>query len=154
MAGFPLLSAIGDWFGWRAAFAALAVVALGAVGLAALALPGGAANGEGPSGAPAGLAAAYAPLVSHRPTLLLLGATAARAVCWLGALTYLGALFAERYGFGPRGLGLVYMIGGAGYFLGSVAVGGRLGRAPLRRKRHPILRSVLSSCCWSSDSGF
>lgn len=128
--GFPLLAVIAERAGWRAAFAALALLGLIALGFAAAALPGERAGG-GPFRA-RDLAAAYAPLLRDRTTLLLLGATAARSLCWLGALTYLGTFFAERHALGPQGLGLVYMIGGGGYFLGSLAAGGRLGRAPLR----------------------
>jgi predicted MFS family arabinose efflux permease len=130
IAGFPLLTVIAERAGWRAAFALIGLLGLLATGFAAVALPG-----ERPAGGPfrmRDLIAAYAPLLRDCPTLLLLGATATRSICWLGALTYLGTFFAERHDLGPQGLGLVYMIGGTGYFLGSVAAGGRLGRAPLR----------------------
>src|SRR3712207_7410307 len=33
--------------------------------------------------------AAYRPLLRHRPTLRLYGATALRTACWIGLLTYL-----------------------------------------------------------------
>ncbi len=101
------------------------------VGLALVALPRDAASAHRPP-RPRAILAAYVPLLRHRPALLLLGATALRAVCWLGILTYIGAFFAQRHGLDTQQVGLVYMVGGAGYFLGSLAAGGRLGRRALR----------------------
>jgi predicted MFS family arabinose efflux permease len=63
----------------------------------------------------------------------LYGATVCGAVCWFGLVTYLGAFLVERLGLGTGQVGLVYMIVGAGYCLGSLSVGGPLARVPTRR---------------------
>lgn len=124
--GLPLLTTVGAAFGWRAGFGILALF-LAALIPAVARLPhptpvvGGAFS-------PRTIAVAYAPLVRHGPMLLVFGAASLRAVGWLGMLTYLGAFYAERHGLDTRQIGYTYMAGGAGYFLGSLAAGTRLGR--------------------------
>ena len=78
------------------------------------------------------LVAAYRPLLRHRPSVRLFGATALRTACWIGLLTYFGAFLAEELGLGTRQVGVAYMLGGAAYCLGSLAAGARLGDLPLR----------------------
>jgi predicted MFS family arabinose efflux permease len=63
----------------------------------------------------------------------LYGATVCGAVCWFGVVTYLGAFLVQTLGLGTGQVGLVYMIVGAGYCLGSLAVGGPLAGVPTRR---------------------
>jgi predicted MFS family arabinose efflux permease len=72
------------------------------------------------------LLAPYRPLLRDRTMRRLYGATLVGAVCWMGMLTYLGAFLAEALGLGPGHVGLAYMGVGAGYCLGSLAVGGPL----------------------------
>jgi predicted MFS family arabinose efflux permease len=62
----------------------------------------------------------------------LYGATMVGAVCWFGLLTYLGAFLVEALGLSTGHVGVVYMAAGAGYCLGSLAVGGPLARLPTR----------------------
>ena len=57
----------------------------------------------------------------------VLGASSLRAVFWMGAILYLGALFSERHGFGTGEVGLVYLASGVGYLAGSAAAGSWLG---------------------------
>jgi DHA1 family inner membrane transport protein len=115
IAGFPLLTAIGGAWGWRAAFVALALAALGGAALLHAVLPRTAARS------------------ASRPTpRAILAASALRATCWLGIITYTGAYWAERHGLTAAQTGLVYMLACGGYLLGSLAAGGRLGRCPLR----------------------
>src|SRR6185437_17113671 len=64
--------------------------------------------------------AAYLPVIHHRPTLRLYAASALRAVTWIGFVTYLGAYLAEGLDLGTRQVGLVYMMLGIGYAVGSV----------------------------------
>jgi len=66
------------------------------------------------------IAAAYLPVIHHRPTLRLYVASALRAVTWIGFVTYLGAYFADELNLGTRQVGLVYMMLGIGYAVGSV----------------------------------
>jgi predicted MFS family arabinose efflux permease len=156
-----------------------AFLALGAAGLAgactvALALPHdgppSTALAPGVRALPRSLLAPYAPLARHTRALALLGASLLRAVFWMGAILYLGALFSERHGFGTGEVGLVYLASGVGYLAGSAAAGSQLGAAeprtthaattvapdcssgsPLRRPSGPLspsgaLRSP-TSCC-------
>jgi predicted MFS family arabinose efflux permease len=55
-----------------------------------------------------------------------------RAVCWYGMLTYFGAFLAQRLGLTTGQVGLAYLVGGSGYFLGSLVAGGPLGHVPPR----------------------
>ena len=128
--GVPLLAAVAAAIGWRAAFVALGLAWLGLIGLLLRWLP--ALPGAGGRLSPRALLGAYAPLLRGGDATALLGATGLRAVGWLGAMIYLGAFAAERYGLDTTGVGLVYVVGGVGYVAGSLVAGGPLGRAPAR----------------------
>jgi predicted MFS family arabinose efflux permease len=124
--GIPLLAALGETFGWRAAFLTLGAAGLSGAWLVAVALP----RGDVPqrrSPARRTLLSEYAPLLRHRPVLALVLSTALRAVFWMGAVLYLGALFSERHGLGTGEVGLVYLASGIGYLAGSAAAGSWLG---------------------------
>ena len=129
--GVPVLTTIGGSVGWRAIFVGIGLAALGAAWLTWAGLPGDARQAGAPVRVQA-LLAAYRPLLRHCPTLRLFGATALRTACWIGLLTYFGAFLAEELGLATRQVGVAYMLGGAGYCLGSLAAGGRLGGLPLR----------------------
>jgi predicted MFS family arabinose efflux permease len=58
---------------------------------------------------------------------------ALNAVSAGGLLTYLGAFLAEQLGLGTGQVGIAYMVAGGGFFLGSLAAGGRLGHVRPRR---------------------
>lgn len=129
--GVPLLSALGGPLGWRGAFLLASAIALG-VGWMALAwLPAGHAP-ERNRGSRLALTAAYRPLLRHGVTLRLYAIAVLRAICWFGMLTYFGAFLNQQLGFGAVEIGLAYMLGGSGYFLGSLAAGGPLAAVPAR----------------------
>jgi MFS transporter, DHA1 family, inner membrane transport protein len=130
IAAVPLLTAAGAVVGWRAALvggglAALAVAWPVGRGLRSVRRP--------VLGATAGILAAYGPLLRHRPLLRLYGAVALNAVSVGGLLTYLGAFLGEQLGLGTGQVGIAYTVAGTGFFLGSLAAGGRLGRVRPRR---------------------
>ncbi|MBA2755531.1 MAG: MFS transporter [Chloroflexia bacterium] len=129
--GVPLIAAVGDVVGWRAAFVATGLVAAGIAGLAAAWLPHDAHRPVDRLRARA-LLAAYRPLLGHGPMLRLYGSSILRAFCWFGMLTYFGAFLGEDLGLSTRDIGFTYMLGGAGYFLGSLLAGGPLSRVPAR----------------------
>jgi predicted MFS family arabinose efflux permease len=134
--GMPTLTAVASFSGWRGAFVALTLLAITAT-LAVRALPR-----DEPSAAESVRArstvAAYAPLLRHRPSLGIVGASLlAMAGTW-AFYTYLGALLRERFGLGELEAGGVLMVAGAAMLLGGSATGGRLGRQPL----HPLLIGV------------
>ena len=130
--GVPVMAAIGDVAGWRTAFVVAGVAALGATWLAAAWLP---KDLHRPTDRlrVATLMAAYRPLLGHGPTLQLYGASVLRAICWFGMLTYLGAFLGDDVGLSTGAIGLVYMLGGSGYFAGSLLAGGPLSHVPARR---------------------
>ncbi len=129
--GVPLLTTIGESVGWRSVFVGIGLATVGAAWLVAAALPRDPERAPGPPRLRT-LVAAYRPLLRHRPSVRLFGATALRTACWIGLLTYFGAFLAEELGLGTRLVGVAYMLGGAAYCLGSLAAGARLGNLPLR----------------------
>lgn len=129
--GVPALTAIGSLVGWRAAFVAAGAAAIGAAWLGATWLPHDARHPEGRLRLRA-VIDAYNPLVRHGPTLRLYGVSVLRAVCWFGLLTYMGAFLSQELGLTTSQVGLTYMLGGGGYFLGSLIAGGPLGRVSPR----------------------
>ncbi len=129
--GVPLIAAVGDVVGWRAAFVITGLVAAGIAGLAAAWLPHDAHRPADRLRA-RGLLAAYRPLLGHGPMLRLYGCSILRAFCWFGMLTYFGAFLSQALGLSTGQVGLVYMLGGSGYFLGSLIAGGPLGHLPPR----------------------
>ena len=129
--GLPVLAVIGDYAGWRYAFGAVALVSLACLILVRMVLPDDAVIPE-ETFRPRTIANSYRLLLHHRPTLTILGASAFRAVCWVGAMTYLSAYLIEEKGISVSGYGAVAMIAGIGYIAGSLGTGGRLGRFDLR----------------------
>jgi predicted MFS family arabinose efflux permease len=81
---------------------------------------------------PRSIMTAYRPFVGHWAMSTLLAGSALRAIAWMGMLTYFGAFWVEERGLSISGSGLMLMIGGTGFFCGSLAAGGRLGRFDLR----------------------
>ncbi len=129
--GVPVLTAVATLTGWRLAFIAAGGAVIGAVWLGAAWLPRDARVPEGRLRSET-LLAAYRPLLRHGPTLRLYGVAVLRAICWFGLLTYFGAFLAEELALSTGQVGLAYMLGGSGYFLGSVLSGGPLGVVPPR----------------------
>jgi DHA1 family inner membrane transport protein len=129
--GVPVLTALGSVAGWRAAFVAAGVAAVGAAWLGATWLPHDARQPEGRLRLRA-VRDAYGPLMRHGPTLRLYTVSVLRSICWYGLLTYFGAFLSQKLGLSTGQVGLAYMLGGGGYFLGSLAAGGPLGRIPPR----------------------
>ena len=129
--GVPLLAVIGDAAGWRTAFVAAGLTAAGAAWLALFWLP---KDSSRPTDRfrLGSLVAAYRPLMGQGPTLRLFGSSVLRSICWYGMLTYIGAFLGEELGLSTRNIGLAYMLGGSGYFLGSLLAGGPLRAVPAR----------------------
>ena len=124
--GVPLLTAFGDLRGWRAALAVAGIAGAAAAWFVAAVLPPDHRATASPL-RPRALLTAYAPLLAHPASLRLFAVSGLRAMSWLGLLTYLGAYLGQAVGLDSRAIGVVYMLAGGGYVLGSVAAGGRLG---------------------------
>ena len=127
--GVPVLTAIGSASNWRVAFMVAGLVALSTTWLVAAWLP---------RTVPVAREAlhvrtffsTYGLLLRAGGTRRLYAASALRAVGWYGVLTYLGAYLADELGLDTGQIGLAYMLGGTGYFLGSLVAGGPLARVP------------------------
>jgi predicted MFS family arabinose efflux permease len=76
---------------------------------------------------------AYRPLLSDHDMRHLYAASAARGLGWFGPLVYLGPFYVDVYDLSLRQVGLAYMIGSGGLFVGNLAAGGRFARFDLRR---------------------
>jgi predicted MFS family arabinose efflux permease len=129
--GVPALTAVASFTGWRLAFIFGGTAVIGAVLLGIAWLPRDARLPAGRLQAET-LLAAYQPLLRHGPTLRLYGVAVLRAICWFGLLTYFGAFLAQELALSTGLVGVAYMLGGGGYFLGSLLSGGAFGRVPPR----------------------
>ncbi|MEU1001142.1 Cmx/CmrA family chloramphenicol efflux MFS transporter [Streptomyces tibetensis] len=125
VAGVPAGAVLGELWGWRAAFWAVALVSLPALFAVARSVPGGAAEGEPP--------ALRGELRSLRhPRLLvtlLLGALVNGAT--FCTFTYLAPLVTEVTGLGSAWVPGVLALFGAGAFLGVTAAGRFADRRPV-----------------------
>jgi MFS transporter, DHA1 family, inner membrane transport protein len=129
--GIPIIAGLGDLFGWRWSFALVGMLAVAGCGLLQVALPADPPVSASPF-RPRSIMTAYRPFVRHRTMSALLAGSTLRAIAWVGMLTYFGAFWVEEKGLSVSGSGLMLMIGGTGFFCGSLAAGGRLGHFDLR----------------------
>src|SRR5829696_2982637 len=130
--GVPVLTAIGAVAGWRPAFIAVAGVGLVILAIASVWLPRPGHRSFDPLHL-ATLTAPYRPLLRDPTMRRLYGARALGALTFYGFVTYLGAFLAQTLGMTTAHAGLVYMVSGSGFFLGTLAVGGPLAQFPARR---------------------
>jgi len=129
--GVPIMALVGDVLGWRITFLGAGGVALAVGGVASRWLPHDSRNPDGPFRLRS-LATAYRPLLGDRSMLNLYASSVLRSACWIGMLTYFGAFLKDELRFTTGQVGLTYMLGGGGYFLGSLAAGGPFARIPPR----------------------
>jgi predicted MFS family arabinose efflux permease len=129
IAGVPALTAIGGTWGWRAAFAALALAALVALGLVMRELPADrAAAQERPS--PRGVLASYPVLLRHAPTMSMILSSFLRSSAAWGWFTYYSAYLVQARQLTIPQAGWAYTGVGLGLFAGSLLAGGRIARLP------------------------
>ncbi|MFD5337347.1 Cmx/CmrA family chloramphenicol efflux MFS transporter [Streptomyces hawaiiensis] len=125
VAGVPAGAVLGELWGWRAAFWAVALVSLPALVAVARSVPGGAAEG-----APPALRGELRSLRNPRLLLtLLLGALVNGAT--FCTFTYLAPLVTEVTGLGDPWVPGVLALFGAGAFTGVTAAGRFADRRPL-----------------------
>ncbi len=128
--GVPLLSWVGDAFGWRWAFAAIGLIAATLAPLLHRVIP---LTTPATTGFQVGqIISAYKPLLRQRAVVALYAGSFLRAIFWLGILTYYGAFMIERFDLSLQQVGLTYMFGGVGFLAGSLLAGGRLGQVDHR----------------------
>jgi DHA1 family inner membrane transport protein len=129
--GVPILTTIGELGGWRAAFLVAGAAAVLIVVLVTAWLPPDAQQPDDTLRVRT-LLRAYQPLLHDGGMRRLFACSVLRSLCWVGLLTYLGAFLRDRYDLTTSETGLVYMVGGTGYFLGSLVAGGPFARLPAR----------------------
>jgi len=123
--GIPALTTASAYIGWRGVFLASGILALACTAVVGWALPADQPRTQSESLSIRAITSAYTPLLANKPVMRLFASTFFRSIGWLGFLTYLGAFLADDVGFSTRQIGLVYMIGGIGYFGGSLFAGQR-----------------------------
>lgn len=128
--GVPGLAAIGVVASWRVAYVTVAGAAVVACIIAFLGLPHS-RKVYVPPGVAATIAS-YGPLLRSSTMRRLYAARALSGACWIGLLTYLGGFLTDALALEVGHIGLVYMAGGAAFFLGSLSAGGLLARMPAR----------------------
>lgn len=129
--GAPLLTSIGAFLSWRAAFGFVGIVAVLILIGFALFFPRDGEPADVNRPVIGELLRAYLPLIQNRTMVLLYSAALLQAIAWTGPFTYLGAFFEEQHGFSTREIGYGYMATGAGFFVGSLLGGGRMRGIPL-----------------------
>jgi len=144
--GAPLLTVVAAATVWRGAY----VVVLAAYLLAGALIALGLARDPRPAGrfTARTVLAAYRPLLRDGRMLALYGASALRALGWMGPFVYLGSFYAERHGLTLSRIGLAYMIASGGMFAGNLAAGRWLGRADLRRTF--AATTAVLALCWAA----
>ena len=128
--GIPCLTLIASLTSWRGAFAVVSGISLLWIVLIRRLLPDDAATGGRLRVRK--ILAAYSPLIRDRSMLALYGSTVARAIGWIGTLTYVGAYLGNELQLSTAEIGWAYMAGGGGYFAGTKLAGGRLAGRDLR----------------------
>jgi DHA1 family inner membrane transport protein len=129
--GVPLLTFIGSASSWRLALIACGLTVVAVALFAGRTMPGDGQTTRTPWSFRQ-FRAAYAPVLHDPPTVRLLSATAIRSICWLGFLTYLGALLDAEYGLSTRQIGLVYTVGATGFAVGCSIAGRWIGPTRMR----------------------
>ena len=129
--GVPLLTTISGIAGWRGGFLVGGGMALVILVLAATWLPEDSQRPE-TTFRPRTLLDAYRPLLHDIGMRRLYGCSVLRSMCWFGMITYLGAALRDRFGLSTSEVGMIYMLAGCGYLLGSIVAGGALARVPVR----------------------
>lgn len=130
--GFPILTFIGSASSWRWSFVSLALAAAGGLALSAMTLDRDVITTREPLRVRT-LLATYLPLLRFRSLALVYAAQFFRGVAWTGLLSYVGAFLVEQLGRSLQEAGLVWLVLGPGFMVGSLLVSGPLRRVGPRR---------------------
>lgn len=129
--GIPVLTLVGDAFGWRWAYAVITIVGVIGTVLCWTTMPRD--NKSSSAFRMRSIVSAYEPLLRHRPTLSLYGASILRSLCWIGMWTYLGAFLVDEVDSSLPQVSLIFLLGGLGFFLGSLLAGPQVARLNQRK---------------------
>jgi predicted MFS family arabinose efflux permease len=129
--GIPTLTFIASVSSWRLSMITVGVVALVLTLIAQRVIPADNIQDAGRIEVRK-ILAAYQPILGHRTMIALYSASLARAIGWMGLLTYLGAYWSDQHGFSVREIGWMAMLGGSSFFVGTKLGGGRLAELNAR----------------------
>lgn len=130
--GVPAMALVASLISWRASYAVLGVAALLMIPVIYRLLPNDRVHDPG-SLQLGKVLGAYRPLLAQRSMLVLYASNLARAIGWVGTISYMGAHFGDNLGMSTGTIGVVFMITGVGYLLGTRLSGGRAGDGDPRR---------------------
>jgi DHA1 family inner membrane transport protein len=135
--GIPMVAILAANAGWRAGFLALGALAVLALIVSSHlpAAPPSAAGGRGLSR----MLTPYRPLLRHRPTVGVVGATLLSSAGFTAIFTYVAAFFRHRHDLSTEQIGISYAISGLGLIAGNLLAARRLFGVPLR----PLLAVTL-----------
>jgi predicted MFS family arabinose efflux permease len=146
-AGLPLVTFMTASFGWRSAFAALAVIAMVAAAFNALGLP---KNVHSP---PVALKSWLA-IARNRFIVLLLLVTVLIIAGGFQVFTFLGPLLSASADAGPTMIGVTFAAVGLLNLLGSIVTTGAVGRLGPYRTSFVLLAAMLVGLVvWSAGFG-
>jgi predicted MFS family arabinose efflux permease len=128
--GIPMLAILSANAGWRAGFLALGVFAVLALVVLSR-LPVGPPSSAG--GRPlASMLSPYRPLLRHRPTVGVIGATLLSSAGFTAVFSYVAAFFRHQHDLSTEQIGISYAISGLGLIAGNLLAARRLSGVPLR----------------------
>lgn len=125
--GVPILTAFERFLGWRGAIGLSGALVLICVWLAMAWLPADPPASSEPLRLRR-LMSVYRPLLGARSMVAVYTANALRMGCWIGFLTYMGALMTDEFDLDPSRVAFGYVASGGGAVIGSF-----LHSGPLRR---------------------
>jgi DHA1 family inner membrane transport protein len=129
--GVPLLTGVAAFGGWRGGFFFVTACALVILAISFVALPHDAELSRAPFRRRE-LVEAYIPLLRTPAMRRLYLAIGLFFMGWSGSLVYVGAFYIESLGYSLNEVGIAYLCGGGGFFIGTTLAGGRLQQANLR----------------------
>jgi predicted MFS family arabinose efflux permease len=135
--GIPMLAILSANAGWRAGFLALGALAVLALVVSSR-LPAAPPSAAGRRGL-ASMLTPYRPLLRHRPTVGVIGATLLSSAGFTAIFTYVAAFFRHRHDLSTEQIGISYAISGLGLIAGNLLAARRLSGVPLR----PLLAVTL-----------
>jgi predicted MFS family arabinose efflux permease len=124
--GIPLLTTVAAATQWRASFAIVGVLSLVMSAALWCLLPADTTATRGTFRL-RDVLRAYAPLLRHRPSVALIGASLTVNIGTWATFTYMAAFFVQMHAFTTSEVGGTYLVCGIGTVLGTRVVGSRLG---------------------------
>jgi DHA1 family inner membrane transport protein len=129
--GIPIVTSFGAVVGWRAALVIAGVLSALTAPLIGRAIPPDTNLRRGRIRL-RDVISSYRPLLRHRGTVRLYGATASRSILVISFIAYLGAFLEDEIGLDTQYVGFVFMASGIANVIGNLVGSRRLGRSTRR----------------------